>query len=152
MTISLNHCTGVGVFVLAVFCCVAANQATQLAQGMLQVPRYAVDPSWPKPLPKNWIVGAVVGVAVDARDHIWITHRPGTLQPNETRSGWQAAPPVLEFDQTGMSFRHGVDPDRDTSGRSSNTASMWTTKTTSGSAPAGDKDAHILKFTREGRS
>ena len=45
------------------------------------------------------MVGAVVGVAVDAHDHVWITHRPSTLQPNETRSFWQAAPPVLEFDQ-----------------------------------------------------
>src|SRR5436190_18761802 len=66
-----------------------------------QVPAYRVDPAWPKPLPNHWIVGAVVGVAVDARDHVWIVHRPSTLQPNETRSIWQAAPPVLEFDQDG---------------------------------------------------
>ena len=34
-------------------------------------------------------------------DHVWIVHRPSTLQPNETRSIWRAAPPVLEFDQQG---------------------------------------------------
>ena len=67
----------------------------------MNIPRYTVDPSWPKPLPNHWIVGAVVGVAVDSHDHIWITHRPSTLQPNETRSIWKAAPPVLEFDQAG---------------------------------------------------
>ena len=44
--------------------------------------------------------GAVVGVAVDARDRVWIAHRPSTLQPNETRSVWQAAPPVLAVDAT----------------------------------------------------
>jgi len=62
------------------------------AQTLMNIPQYTVDPSWPKPLPNHWIVGAVVGVAVDTHDHIWITHRPSTLQPNETRSFWKAAP------------------------------------------------------------
>src|SRR4030095_4358885 len=65
------------------------------------VPTYRVDPAWPKPLPHHWIVGAVGGVAGDAPDHVGIVHRPPTLQPNETRSIWRAAPPVLEFDQDG---------------------------------------------------
>src|ERR671939_1738931 len=65
------------------------------------VPAFRVDPAWPRPLPNHWIVGAVAGVAVDSRDHVWITHRPSTLQPNETRSIWRAAPPVLEFDTDG---------------------------------------------------
>ena len=64
-------------------------------------PAYAVDPFWPKPLPNHWIIGAVAGVAVDSRDHVWMIHRPSTLQPNETRSFWKAAPPVLEFDDAG---------------------------------------------------
>ena len=65
------------------------------------VPTFRVDPAWPKPLPNRWILGAVAGVAVDQQDHVWITHRPSTLQPNETRSIWKAAPPVLEFDADG---------------------------------------------------
>src|SRR5262245_10252882 len=77
----------------------AALQQTLHAQ--TQAPSYTVDPAWPKPLPNHWLVGAVAGVAVDARDHVWITHRPSTLQPNETRSIWKAAPPVLEFDRDG---------------------------------------------------
>ena len=28
-------------------------------------PRMQVDPFWPKPLPNNWILGQVAGVAVD---------------------------------------------------------------------------------------
>ena len=71
------------------------------AQPQMDLPRFQVDPFWPKPLPNNWILGAVAGVAVDASDHVWITHRPSTLQPNETRSIWRAAPPVLELDQAG---------------------------------------------------
>src|SRR3981081_2562213 len=65
------------------------------------VPTFPVDPSWPKPLPNHWLVGAVVGVAVDAKDHVWVTHRPSTLQPNEIRSIWRPAPPVLEVDEDG---------------------------------------------------
>ena len=39
------------------------------------VPTFAVDASWPKPLPNNWIIGQVGGIAVDGKDHIWVMHR-----------------------------------------------------------------------------
>ena len=83
---------------LASFAVAAAQRRTPVTR---QVPTFRVDPAWPKPLPNRWIVGAVAGVAVDKHDHVWITHRPSTLQPNETRSIWKAAPPVLEFDVDG---------------------------------------------------
>src|ERR1051326_6501518 len=117
-------------------------------------PRYRVDPFLPKPLPNHWILGAVAGVAVDRRDHVWLTHRPSTLQPNETRSFWRAAPPVLEFDRDGTllstfspgggptpsyewpDLEHGIYVDaRD---------NVWL-------GGGGDKDAQILKFTRDGK-
>jgi DNA-binding beta-propeller fold protein YncE len=74
-----------------------------------EAPRFEVDPMWPKPLPHHWILGMTVGVAVDAQDHIWIVHRPNSLEYWETYSQQQpavgdccaAAPPVLEFDQAG---------------------------------------------------
>jgi len=116
----------------------------------VKVPAYHVDPFWPKPLPNHWILGAVAGVAVDAHDHVWVTHRPSTLQPNETRSIWRAAPPVLEFAPDGTllsswggpgagyewpQLEHGIYVDaRD---------HVWL-------AGGGDKDAQILKFTRQG--
>ena len=28
-------------------------------------PKFAVDPYWPKPLPGNWMLGQVAGIAVD---------------------------------------------------------------------------------------
>src|ERR1044072_2878272 len=62
-----------------------------------QVPTLRVDPFWPKTLPNRWILGAVAGVAVDSRDHVWMTHRPSTLQPNEKRSILKTAPPALSF-------------------------------------------------------
>ena len=45
------------------------------AQRRSQAPRFDVDPLWPKPLPNHWVLGSVTGVAVDSKDHIWITHR-----------------------------------------------------------------------------
>lgn len=116
----------------------------------IPVPVFRVDPSWPRPLPNRWIVGAVVGVAVDARDHVWIVHRPSTLQPNETRSIWRAAPPVLEFDAKGAlvsswggpgdgyewpQLEHGITVD--------GAFNVWL-------GAGGEKDAHILKFSRDG--
>ena len=114
-------------------------------------PTYRVDASWPRPLPNHWILGAVAGVAVDARDHVWLTHRPSTLQPNETRSIWKAAPPVLEFDEAGNlvsswggpgsgyewpDLEHGIYVDAHDN--------VWL-------GGGGEKDAQLLKFTRQGK-
>ena len=38
-------------------------------------PRYAVDALWPKPLPNNWILGQVAGIATAKDDTIWMIHR-----------------------------------------------------------------------------
>lgn len=46
-------------------------------------PRYAVDALWPKPLPNNWILGQVAGIAIDRNDTIWLIHRPLTLTDDE---------------------------------------------------------------------
>jgi hypothetical protein len=72
-------------------------------------PKFQVDPSWPKELPNNWIMGQVGGMAVDRQDHIWVLQRPSSNSPDElgasqTPSRSQccfAAPPVLEFDTQG---------------------------------------------------
>lgn len=42
-------------------------------------PSFVVDASWPKPLPNDWRIGQVGGIAVDSHDNIWIYHRPRTL-------------------------------------------------------------------------
>src|SRR5947207_13491167 len=48
-----------------------------------QAPRFEVDPMWPKPLPNHWVIGSVIGVAVDGSDHIWIIHRQGAREEKE---------------------------------------------------------------------
>ena len=46
-------------------------------------PQYEVDAAWPKPLPNNWLIGQVGGLAVDKHDHIWINQRPRSLTDDE---------------------------------------------------------------------
>ena len=33
-----------------------------------EIPTFAVDAAWPKPLPKNWSLGQVGGITVDSQD------------------------------------------------------------------------------------
>jgi len=129
----------------------ASSIALTFAVPPARTPEFRVDPFWPRRLPNRWLVGAVAGVAVDRHDHVWITHRPSTLQPNETRSIWSAAPPVLEFDADGTllsswggpgkgyewpQLEHGIFVDDDDA--------VWL-------GGGGEKDAQILKFTSDGR-
>src|SRR5438477_2441799 len=58
------------------------------------VPKFEVDPFWPKPLPNNWALGQVGGVAIDERDHVWIIHRPDSLTPNEKNAATN--PPIAK--------------------------------------------------------
>jgi hypothetical protein len=48
-----------------------------------RAPRFEVDPSWPKELPDNWLIGQVGGIAVDRHDNIWILQRARTLTNDE---------------------------------------------------------------------
>ena len=55
------------------------------------VPTFAVDPSWPT-IPNGWVLGQVSSVTVDGRDHVWVLHRPRTVEDEQQDN---AAPPVL---------------------------------------------------------
>lgn len=46
-------------------------------------PQYEVDASWPQPLPNDWILGQVSGIAIDGEDNVWIIQRPRTLTEHE---------------------------------------------------------------------
>ena len=70
---------------------VAAQAQTRM------VPKFEVDPSWPK-LPAKWIFGQVSSVSIDEKGHAWVLQRPNTLRADQKAKG-MAAPPVLEFDQ-----------------------------------------------------
>jgi hypothetical protein len=101
------------------------------AQATAAAPVFEVDAAWPRELPNKWILGQVSGVAVDARDHVWIVHRPGTLANDEkaaaadppTAECCVPAPPVVEFDPQGNVV---------TNGRRRSMASRSTTEAMSG--------------------
>lgn len=43
-------------------------------------PSFVVDPSWPQPLPNNWLIGQVGGLTADSHDNIWVYHRGRSLE------------------------------------------------------------------------
>jgi hypothetical protein len=75
----------------------AAANAQAAPAGTRSLPAFEVDPTWPK-VPAKWKLGDASSVAVDARDNVWILHRPRTLKPDQTA---MAAPPVIVFDTAG---------------------------------------------------
>ena len=48
-----------------------------------KTPGFVVDPSWPQPLPNNWLLGQIGGLYVDPHDHIWVYNRPRTMTTDE---------------------------------------------------------------------
>lgn len=72
----------VGVFALAMGLGIVhvAHDGAAAAQAQKQgsgVPRFEVDPSWPKPLPNNWTFGEFSGVAVDSKGNIYVAETQG---------------------------------------------------------------------------
>lgn len=122
------------------------------------VPKHRIDAAWPKPLPNNWVLGQVAGLAVDSRDHVWILHRPASIpkpelsaqvKPQQAKCCVQA-PAVIEFDPQGNVVQawggpgqgydwpkneHGLHVDAE--------GNVWLASNDVG-------EGQVLKFTREG--
>jgi NHL repeat len=81
-----------------------------------QVPRFVVDPFFPKPLPDNWVTGEIGGTCIDANDHLFIVTRGfqtgGLVSPEGVGGAPKsvASPPVIEFDQDGNVVNSWGDP------------------------------------------
>jgi DNA-binding beta-propeller fold protein YncE len=162
MTTSRSILTMLCASVLAAACAGAGASATKgsgAPGGAGQPLTFRVDTTWPQPLPNNWILGQVCGIAVDADDHVWVLQRPGSLSDDERGATFTPplsrccapAPPVLEFDASGKLLRawggpgsgyewpsneHGIFVDH--------AGFVWITGN-------GEKDGQILKFTKDGR-
>lgn len=94
---------------LALACVCAAGLGAEASQAP---PRpgdgtFQVDPHWPQDLPGDWLLGNVVGVAVDSADNVWIIHRP------DSQRGGEDTPPVIAFDQDGAVVHAWGDPGGD---------------------------------------
>lgn len=140
-----------------------ANEMSRTA--VSEIPVYEVDPTWPQPLPNNWIMGLPLGIHVDSRDHIWVVQNTGTLPPSEIGAAQDPpiaeccvpAPPVLEFDFQGNVLQTWGGPGKD---------HTWPTpypgRETGGVHGvfldhndfvwmASHSHNHVMKFTRDGR-
>jgi hypothetical protein len=53
----------------------AATAPARTVASIAAVPRFEIDPTWPKPLPEGWISGQLACVYVDHNDHIFVVNR-----------------------------------------------------------------------------
>ena len=131
------------------------------AQGRtVQAPMFEVDPLWPKPLPNHWLLGWTIGLWVDEQDHVWVIHRgAGGLHNNERgleldppiSECCRTAPPILEFDQAGNLLRHWGGPGQGYEWPQSNHGIHIDYKGNVWIGGNGQKDAQVLKFTKDGK-
>ena len=161
----MSHCYFLS-FALFLFCLVTtmgcrpdangpAQQAIEAADG---VPQFMVDPFWPKPLPNNWLIGQVPGIAVDSEDHIWILHRPGSLRAAEVAAAQTppaalccvSAPPVIELDSEGNVLRAWGGPGEGYEWPQSEHGIFVDYMDNVWIAGSGSNDHQVLKFTPDG--
>ncbi len=126
----------------------------------VQAPMFEVDPLWPKPLPNGWLLGMAIGVWVDEQDHVWIIHRSSaTLHNNEKGAELtppiaeccRGAPPVLRYDAAGNLVGSWGGPGEGYEWPMSNHGIYVDHKGNVWIGGNGKADAHILKFTKEGK-
>ena len=77
----------------------AVATTTRATAARADVPRFEIDPKWPKPLPAGWITGQLPCVYVDHNDNILIVNR-GNITDEERETCIQA-PAVMIFNQAG---------------------------------------------------
>src|ERR1043165_3259899 len=46
-------------------------------------PGFVAEPSWPQPLPNDWLLGQIGGLYVDLHDHVWVYNRARSLTTEE---------------------------------------------------------------------
>ena len=119
---------------------------------------FKVDASWPRPLPNDWILGQVAGVAVDSDDHVWIVHRPGSLTELEAGAVQDPplsdccvpAPSIIEFDQEGNVLQAWGGPDSGDQWPATEHGLFIDHEDNVWIASSGQNDQVVLKFTDTG--
>jgi hypothetical protein len=131
---------------------------TIAVRGASPVPRFEFDPSFPQ-MPAGKVFGDVSSVTTDGANHVWVIHRPRTVNGDRTN----VLPPVVEFDETGRFVNawggpgagfewpereHGIFVDAN--------GDVWVSGNNGFAAagaapPPGKSDDMLLKFTRAGK-
>lgn len=142
---------------------------------------FQVDPFWPRPLPNHWLLGSITGIAIDRGNHLWVVHRGAASMNARTEIGLASDPPtaegcclpaplVLRFDSAGNLAGHwkgpgaGYEWPQSPGGIAVDAKDqVWITGVgpivvaargrAGGAAPAPPPptDAHVLKFSADGR-
>jgi hypothetical protein len=155
----LVSCAALVTLIVALGVGQAVLQNTAEAQRTsVQAPMFEVDPFWPKPF--SGLLGMAIGVWVDDQDYVWIIHRSSaTLHNNEKGAELnppiaeccRGAPPVLAFDPDGNLVRAWGGPGPGYEWPQSNHGIHIDYKGNVWIGGNGEKDAHILKFTKDGK-
>ena len=152
-----------GLLTLAIFFALNAAQSeleksANAVSNERMVPQFIVDPFWPQPLPNKWLLGRTIGIAIDARDHIYIVHRDQDEMFMSQELGLDrgvaecctAAPPILEFDRDGNLINAWGGPGDGYTWPASNhgievapNGDIWI-------GGNGGGDSHVLVFNRDG--
>jgi hypothetical protein len=136
----------------------ALQNKAEAQRTTVQAPMFEVDPFWPKPF--NGLLGMAIGVWVDEQDYVWIIHRSSaTLHNNEKGAELnppiaeccRGAPPVLAFDPEGNLVKAWGGPGPGYEWPQSNHGIHIDYKGNVWIGGNGEKDAHILKFTKDGK-
>jgi hypothetical protein len=133
---------------------------TAMLPARAEGPAFKVDTSWPKPLPNNWILGQVGGLALDAQDNVWAFQRPRSLTNDEKGASFNPprsrccvpAPSVLVYNQAGDIIKSWGGPN-DAGGAdwpASEHGLLVDSKGFVWLGASGKGDGHILKFTQDG--
>src|SRR6202049_1697437 len=122
------------------------------------LPTFEVDHTWPK-VPAKWKLGDASSMAIDAKDNVWVLHRPRTLKPEQAA---MAAPAVIVFDTAGNYIKawggegNGYEwPQREHGIHIDNKGFVWIggnncpTNGLRGLKPVADDQ--LLKFTQDGK-
>lgn len=154
-----------GVFAAGLVALVSAERLAQRAAAAdqaaatVEAPKFEVDPAFPKPMPNGWLMGMAIGIAVDAQDNIWVVHRPDTLSAVEaaadenppTAKCCRRAPPVLQFDRQGNLLKAWGGPGQGYEWPESGHGIFIDHKGVVWVGGNGTNDAHVLKFTQDGK-
>jgi hypothetical protein len=137
-----------------------AGQRAARSTSAATAPRFEVDLLWPQPMPNRWILGSLTGVAVDARDHIFVVHLTDSFTPRTeiglatnpvTGECCAPAPNVLEFDPAGALVGHWGGPGQGYQWPEQNAGLAIDDAGNVWIGGSGGADSRILKFTHDGK-
>lgn len=129
--------------------CVGIAGRAQAPAPAVAPPQFEVDPNWPQPLPNRWVLGPVSGIGIDASDHVVLVQR--NESESVARAGGVPAPHVVEFDQAGKVVRTWGGPGAGYTWMEQVHGLTIDHKDRVWISGNGDRDAHLLLFTRTGQ-